>query len=119
MKAFVAALFAVCCLLVVPGVSSAATYIVNSTGDAPDNGAPNGVCETSTPGECTLRAAITEANGSTGVPDEIDFAGLFNGENGDTISAATALPTITDELEIHGGACNTAAGISNRTSIGT
>jgi CSLREA domain-containing protein len=110
LKAFVSALFAVCCLLVLPGVASAATYIVNSTGDAPDNGAPNGVCETATPGECTLRAAITEANSSTGVADEIDFAGLFSGEDGDTISAATALPTITDELEIHGGACNTAAG---------
>jgi len=112
LKAFVSALLAVGCLLALPGLAGAATYTVNSTGDGPDNGAPNGVCETATPGECTLRAAITEANSSTGVPDEIKFAANFNGENGDTISAATALPTITDELEIHGGACSTAAGIS-------
>jgi CSLREA domain-containing protein len=110
-KAFISALLAVGCLLALPGMANAATYTVNSTGDAPDNGAPNGVCETVMPGECTLRAAITEANSSSGVSDEIDFAASFNGQIGDTITAASALPTIVDELEIHGGSCDTAAGV--------
>jgi hypothetical protein len=111
LKTFVSALLATACLLVVPSGAMAATYIVNSTGDAPDNGVPNGVCETVTADECTLRAAITEANSSTGVADEIVFAALFNGENGDTISAATALPTIVDQVSIRGKSCDTAAGI--------
>ncbi|MFN3255495.1 MAG: LamG-like jellyroll fold domain-containing protein [Ilumatobacter sp.] len=41
---------------------SRAPVVVNSTGDAPDVNPGNGVCETATPGECTLRAAIAETN---------------------------------------------------------
>ncbi len=38
------------------------TYQVNSTGDASDANTSDGVCQTSTPGECTLRAAVEQAN---------------------------------------------------------
>lgn len=39
------------------------TFTVNSLGDADDPSPGDGTCETSTPGECTLRAALSEANG--------------------------------------------------------
>jgi len=105
LKAFVVALLAAGCLLAVPNVAIAVPYTVNSTGDAPDNGAPNGVCETTTPGECTLRAAIQESNASTGVSDEIKFAAAFNGQAADTITALTLLPAIVDPVSIKGGSC--------------
>jgi CSLREA domain-containing protein len=46
--------------------ASASVFTVNSTGDASDANPGDGVCETSTPGECTLRAAIEEANADPG-----------------------------------------------------
>ena len=51
---------------------AAGTFVVNSTGDAGDANAGNGVCETSTSGQCTLRAAIEEANALVGT-DTINF----------------------------------------------
>ncbi len=63
-----AALFAAC--LIFSASSStvhAATFVVNSTVDAIDITAGNGVCETAAGnGVCTLRAAITEANALAG-----------------------------------------------------
>jgi CSLREA domain-containing protein len=47
------------------------TFVVNSTGDAADAKA-DGICQTATAGECTLRAAIAEANRAAGAA-EIDF----------------------------------------------
>ena len=40
---------------------------VNSTADGPDALAGDGLCQTATAGECTLRAAIEEANALPGV----------------------------------------------------
>jgi hypothetical protein len=110
LKAFVSVLLAVCCLLALPSAATAVTYTVNSTGDSPDNGAPNGVCETATPGECTLRAAITESNASTLVVDEIHFDAAFNGQLADTITLGSLLPPITNPVEINAGSCTTQAG---------
>ena len=42
------------------------TFTVDSTADAPDANAGNGVCAAAT-GACTLRAAIQESNASTGL----------------------------------------------------
>ena len=42
--------------------ASHSTFTVNSTGDAADASAGDGTCETVTASECTLRAAIEEAN---------------------------------------------------------
>jgi CSLREA domain-containing protein len=56
--------------------AKAATYIVNLNTDAKDINQGNGICDTNaaTPGaQCTLRAAIQEANYFTGV-DTISFA---------------------------------------------
>lgn len=46
-------------LLRISTVFAASTYTVNSIGDDPDDNPGDAVCETATPGECTLRAAIT------------------------------------------------------------
>jgi len=51
---------------------AATTLVVNSTGDGGDSNLGNGSCETSTPAECTLRAAIEEANALAGT-DLIEF----------------------------------------------
>jgi CSLREA domain-containing protein len=40
----------------------AVIYQVNSSGDGPDDNTGDGVCQTATPGECTLRAAVQQAN---------------------------------------------------------
>jgi CSLREA domain-containing protein len=76
----------------------AATFTVNSTADDPDASPGNGVCQT-TGGQCTLRAAIQEANALAG-PHTIAFniptaspgydaAGFWR------IRPASALPDIT------------------------
>ncbi len=102
-------LLSVLSMLAVPAAASAAIYSVNSTGDQPDESL-NGTCKTAV-NTCTLRAAIEEANKSEGVVDAIEFAGSFDGENADTVTAATDLPTITDQLNILGGRCETEAGV--------
>ncbi len=81
-----AALFAAC--LIFSASSStvyAATFVVNSTVDAIDITAGNGVCETATGnGVCTLRAAITEANSLVGA----DIITLPAGTYTETLTAA-------------------------------
>lgn len=102
-----AALFA----LALPASASAEQWEVNTTADEPDK-APGGPCETNVAGKCSLRAAIEISNGSPAEDDVIVFdKTVFNGENGDTISTGTAMPTITDQLKIQGGVCDTAAGV--------
>src|SRR6478752_4981377 len=103
------ALLSVLLMLAVPATASAAIYSVNSIGDQPDESL-NGTCKTAV-NTCTLRAAIEESNKSEGVLDAIEFAGNFNGENADTVTAATDLPTITDRVNILGGRCETEAGV--------
>ncbi len=55
-------------------VSDAAIYVVNTSGDWPDNDLMDGVCDTGLSGQtpiCSLRAAVMEANASQGVDDTI------------------------------------------------
>jgi CSLREA domain-containing protein len=52
-------------LLAAKPARSVDTFIVNSTADAPDATSGDGTCQTTTMGECTLRAAIQEANATT------------------------------------------------------
>ena len=75
--AIVAALFAVCFLFNVSGVY-AATFVVNTPADANDVNTADGICEaTAGMGDCTLRAAITQANALAG-PDIITLpAGTY------------------------------------------
>jgi CSLREA domain-containing protein len=72
--------------------ATAGTFIVNSTSDAVDVSIGNGICATSA-GDCTLRAAISEANKHLG-PDTI----LFNipGTGVQTIQLGSRLPSLSD-----------------------
>jgi trimeric autotransporter adhesin len=78
---------------------AATTFTVNSTGDKPDENHLDGRCQTTTTGECTLRAAIQQAN-ATKSADTINFAILGNGPH--TISPAEGLPPVTRPLTIDG-----------------
>jgi CSLREA domain-containing protein len=59
-------------LAILPYSSLAKIFVVNSTGDLPDTSPADGICQT-TAGDCTLRAAIMQAN-STPEEDAIVFA---------------------------------------------
>ncbi len=73
-----------------PGITT--TFVVNSTGDGADV-ANDGSCETATSGECTLRAALQEANRSAD-PVEIDFN--IPGGGVRTIAPQPALPQLNN-----------------------
>ncbi|TFB08757.1 choice-of-anchor D domain-containing protein, partial [Candidatus Marinimicrobia bacterium MT.SAG.2] len=74
------------------------SIIVTSKGDGGDSSPGDGVCEDGT-GDCTLRAAIEEANAFAG-KDTISFA--IPGAGVHTIQPSFALPTITDSVVIDG-----------------
>ena len=75
------------------------TLIVNSTADGADANPGDRVCETFMPGECTLRAAITEANASAGL-DTISFN--IPGSGPHTISPSYGFDFIFDPVIIDG-----------------
>lgn len=79
--------------------ASAFTFTVNSTADTSDANQGNAVCETSTPGECTLRAAIEEANANLGT-DTVGFN--IPGSGPYTISPSYELDFISDPITIDG-----------------
>lgn len=80
-------------------VQAASTYIVNSIGDAPDNNPGDDVCETATPGQCTLRAAIQEVNAGSG-GDTIHFN--ITGSGVHTLTPASCYDSITESVTING-----------------
>ena len=77
----------------------AGTFVVNSTADGADANTSDGVCQTSTASQCTLRAAIQQANASTGA-NTITFN--ITGAGPHTIRPTSALPKITDVVIING-----------------
>jgi CSLREA domain-containing protein len=85
-------------IVVVPASRvQAATYTVNATGDDADDNIGDSVCHTAG-GQCTLRAAIQEANASVAVDDVIAFG------TAGPIVLLSGLPAITDNnLVINGG----------------
>ncbi|MEW6776889.1 MAG: right-handed parallel beta-helix repeat-containing protein [Bdellovibrionota bacterium] len=86
------------CAFSAPMAAQAATFTVNDTGDGADL-ALDGVCEvTASTGDCTLRAAIQEANSVAGA-DTINFDSELNGA---VITLGGALPTITGDLTVTG-----------------
>jgi CSLREA domain-containing protein len=93
----------ICILLFCAAFSNntlAAAFVVNSTADAADASIGNGICETATAGQCTLRAAIQEANATAnvgGVPDQISFS-IGTGQQ--TIIVSGGLPTISEAVTI-------------------
>ena len=81
---------------------AATTFTVTETGDDADINFSNDRCDSSTAtgDQCTLRAAIEEANDTAG-DDTVDFD-IGGSGSGETISVATALPSITETLTIDG-----------------
>ncbi len=73
------------------GVNSL-TFVVNSTGDASDANTNDNICRTSG-GQCTLRAAIQQANSSTGA-DRIHFN--IPGSGVKNINLGSPLPGVYD-----------------------
>jgi CSLREA domain-containing protein len=91
--AVIAALIALACALLLPGVARAETFTVDSTADAVDSALEDEFCETAA-GECTLRAAIEEGN-SLGEQNRVEFDDeIFEGKAADTIVLGSSLPTI-------------------------
>lgn len=112
MKLVVSLLIAIGCLVALPSVALAETYVVDSTGDQADENPGDEECETAS-NTCTLRAAIEESNESTGTLDLIHFAAAFDGKQADTIALTKVLPEIEDPVHIDGdsgGQCTTEAG---------
>lgn len=87
-----------------PALETNAAFTVNSTVDAVDASIGNGLCETATAGECTLRAAIQETNALPGSNTITVPAGTYllasNGQlqiaDGVVINGADATTTIID-----------------------
>ena len=94
-----------CSLLLVVGVapdaSAVALFIINSNGDASDASLGDGVCDTGGlvggQPECTLRAAIEEANAYAGVDFLNAYAFIATDPNGFVqITPQSPLPAITE-----------------------
>jgi CSLREA domain-containing protein len=86
--------------IVVSGTGAARPpFIVNSNADDVDNNPTDGLCLTEKK-ECTLRAAIMEANNDVYNPgkDRIEFSGVTQ------IRPTSSLPEITEAVDIDGGA---------------
>ncbi len=76
---------------------SGTTFTVNSTGDGADSSSSDDMCDDGN-GNCTLRAAIQEANRNDGSIIVFDISG----GGARTIQPASALPTITRTVFIDG-----------------
>jgi Right handed beta helix region len=95
-------------------LAQAASFIVNDTSnDLPDANLLDGVCQTVTPGDCTLRAAIMQANALngddtitlpasvivlnlTGVAEDLSALGDLDITSNMTINGASATTTMID-----------------------
>jgi CSLREA domain-containing protein len=108
---FLLAALVVACLVLTAQPANAVTFTVNTTSDRPDESIGNGFCSTGVgivhedggiELECTLRAAIQEANANPNVggPDVIRFA--ISGPGPHTITPDSQLPTITQPATING-----------------
>ena len=91
-----------------------ATFVVNHTGDASDANTADGICQTATAGQCTLRAAIQQANASSG-KNTIKFNIAGTGPH--TIQPSSALPIITDAVIIDGSSEPDFAANGNRPIV--
>ena len=101
-------------MLWLPSETRAATFTVNSTSDAVDAAPGDGACQTATAGECTLRAAIMEANALAG-PHTINVpAGTYTL----TLAGADENAAATGDLDINESMTITGAGANSTTING-
>jgi CSLREA domain-containing protein len=101
--ALLAALLAASMTLAARPVQATTTYTVNTTGDRMDAQPGDGFCFTGQAQECTLRAAIQEANATPGA-DTIDFDIFGTGVKTISLNSNSngKLPEITDPAVIDG-----------------
>ena len=90
--------FATVVCAVFSSVVAATTFTVDSTGDSGGSNTADGACDDGL-GNCTLRAAIEQANAVAGL-DTIHFH--IPGPGPHTIQPVTELPIITDPVLIDG-----------------
>ena len=98
------ALAVLCSVLFCATNSPAATFVIDATGDAGDNNPGDGVCDSVLAGiDCTLRAAVQEANALVG-RDRIEIPTLTISLDlaGDDDLAAVGDLDVTDALDIAG-----------------
>ena len=106
--AIASALFALAVGPMVP-THAATTFVVNSTINDNDANTADGICQTTVAGQCTLRAAIQQANTLAG-SDTINFnipagsPGCVGATNPvcTILPQGVALPTISEALTING-----------------
>jgi len=79
-----------------------ATFVVNSVADGDDANTGDGVCETSTPGECTLRAALRQANDNSNPADMDTIEFNIPGTGVHTIAPSTCYTSPTQKITING-----------------
>lgn len=89
----------------VPAPASAATFIVDGTGDSPD-ASGDGTCATQT-GTCTLRAALQEASYQFSA-DTVGFSAAFDGGPEDETTIQSPLP-VPPRTSIDAGRCGSAS----------
>src|SRR3954471_20843911 len=99
-------------LALAPSVHAAGPYVVNATSDLPDVNPGDGTCATSA-ANCTLRAAIQEANAPPASADTINFNITAAGVQ--TITLGSNLFVITDDVTID---ATTQSGWVPNTNIG-
>jgi CSLREA domain-containing protein len=90
--------------------ASADSFTVVSSADSFDDDPGDGLCDPDgnlSESDCTLRAAIEEANDQVG-PHTIGFAGPFTGVT--ALQPATAYPLIEQQVTIHATAASSCAG---------
>jgi len=88
-------------LFFVAGAARAATFTINSTNDGSDVNTADNICETAASGECTLRAAIEQANAIAGA-DTINFNIAPFNDSVKTIAPVSPLPGISDIVILNG-----------------
>ena len=98
--AFASAALAMAALVVGVVLAAPGTYVVDSNGDAPDATPGDGICATAG-GVCTLRAAIQEANATSGAKN-INFNLPSCPGAGCVITPSSGLPVATATLNIDG-----------------
>lgn len=118
-RALAVALVALACALMLPAAAWASEFTVNSVGDGVDAAHGGEICATSG-GECTLRAAIEEADyiakqpEHEGEPARIEFdETIFNGQPAATIDLTSGLPAMTVKTTVEGRFCETAPKATN------
>ena len=96
-----AALLSATMMLAASPAHAETTFTVNNTGDSADTNLSDGLCDSSSLAgiQCTLRAAIQEANDTPGA-DAIAFG--IPGDFVRTIFPTSALPAITEAVTIDG-----------------